>query len=111
MRKKRAKEKGQAVSNSKYAVWGELCNTNTTRANETNVSQGGTPIGATPRRVLLGDDDDDEGARFHFAAAFAGSGRIEVGSRKKDVVSFEVEPHGAGAALRRDVFDDGEFVR
>jgi len=54
--------------------------------------------------VLLGDDDDDEGAGLHLAAAFAGSGRIEVRSRKKDVVSFEVEPHGACAAFSGDVF-------
>src|SRR5258708_15473653 len=64
-----------------------------------------------PCRALLGNDDDDEGAWLHFAAAFAGSGRIEVGRGKKDVVSFQVEPYGAGTALGGDVLDDGEFVR
>src|SRR5260370_12250811 len=83
---------------------------NATGVDETNVSQRGTQLGP-PRSVLLGNDDDDEGAGLHFAAAFAGGGRIEVGRGKKDVVSFQVEPHGACAALGGDVFYDGEFVR
>src|SRR5256885_14175902 len=59
---------------------------------------------------LFSHDNEDEGARLHFAAAFAGGRRIEIRSRKKDIVGLEVEPHGAGAALGRNIFDNGEFV-
>src|SRR5580698_5369308 len=59
---------------------------------------------------LLADDYDGEGAGLHFAAALAGSWRIEFGGRKKEGVSFQVEAHGAGAALGGHIFDDTEFV-
>ncbi len=64
-----------------------------------------------PGFELLANYNDDEGARLHFAAALTGSGRIKVRGRKKDVVCFQVEAHGAGAAFGGDIFDNGELVR
>src|SRR5260370_15314978 len=83
---------------------------NATGVDETNVSQRGTQLGP-PRSVLLGNDDDDEGAGLHFAAAFAGGGRIEVGRGQEDVVRFPVEPHCTYAPLGGEVFYGRRFVR
>lgn len=68
--------------------------------------------GTRPGRFerLLFDDQDGEGARFHFATALSGSWRRKLCGREKDFVSFQVQAHGAGGALGRDVFDDGELV-
>src|SRR5882724_2435491 len=60
---------------------------------------------------LFADDKKDERAGLHLAAAFAWSGRIEISGMKKDVVSLEVEGHGAGASLGGDIFHDGVIVR
>jgi len=61
-----------------------------------------------PERVealkLLTEDEKDERAGLHLAAAFARSRRIEIGGREKDVVGLEVETHGAGASLGGDIF-------
>src|SRR6266852_4630653 len=60
---------------------------------------------------LLAEDEKDEGAGLHFAAAFARCGRIEIGGREKNVVGLEVEAHGAGASLGGNIFDNCIFVR
>ena len=59
---------------------------------------------------LLADDYDGEGAGLHLAAALSGSWSIKFRGRKKNSVGFQVEAHGAGAALGGNVFDDAEFV-
>ena len=69
--------------------------------------------GTGPRRRferLLAHDQDGKGAGLHLAAALSGSRGIKFSRRKKDVVGFQVETHGAGGALGGDIFDDGEFV-
>jgi len=59
---------------------------------------------------LVGNDEDDEGAGLEFSAAFAGSRRIEIRSREKDVVRLGIERHGAGAALGGDILDDSVLI-
>jgi hypothetical protein len=59
---------------------------------------------------LFADDYYAKGAGLHFTAALTGSWSIEVGGRKKDVVSFQVEGHGASATLGGDILDDSVFV-
>src|SRR5258708_33252676 len=53
---------------------------------------------------LLADHNDDEGAWFHFAAAFARGGSAENGGGEKEVGGVCVGGHGGGGRLVGDNF-------